>query len=79
MDPTFSYKYDAELFYSWNNISMGKVKKKIGKIAKEKYGADYIFINTEREKDWLVWAYLKRDEDLELVLETDNINLYKIK
>ncbi|MFH1822586.1 MAG: hypothetical protein ABH830_02700 [Patescibacteria group bacterium] len=79
LDPTFSYKYDAELFYSWNNIATGKVKKKIGKIAKEKFGAEYIFINTKREKDWLVWAYLKRDEDLELVLETPDINLYKIK
>ena len=79
MDPTFSYKYDPALFYLWRQIIEGKFKKGLPELIQEKFGAEYVFIDTDRKTDRLFWAYLKRDPDAELIFEAEGQSLYHLK
>lgn len=79
MDPTFSYKYDPELFYMWNKIIDGEFKGGLSALIREKFGAEYVIIDTERKEHRLFRAYIKRDPGAELIFEAEGQELYELE
>lgn len=50
LDATFMYEYDNDLYWQWANTTLGKIDKNLYGIVKGKFGADYVFMDSDHKK-----------------------------
>lgn len=77
LDPTFMYEYDPALFQIWQNLTQGNIKTHLGKIIKEKFGAEYIVVANVPRND-LFRARLLRSPECTLMFKDSESYIFKI-
>ncbi len=76
LDPTFMYSYDKDLYRRWVEITLGQEKKELYKTIKDIFGASYVFVDINQNKDFD--SNLANNFYFEKVFENQEAKIYKV-
>ena len=77
LDPTFMHNYNNELHQLYIDITKGDITKDLHKIIKEKFNASTVFIEKDKNKEFI--KNLNHDFYIQLVYNDKEVRIYKIK